>query len=113
QYTYDLLGNRTKVIDASNQTTTFVYNDIGQLIEVKDPIVESVTDKVVKITYDEVGNRLTYTDRLGEVTRYSYDKLNRLVKEEYVADKASAIKVYDQYGDLVSTSYGDSTYTYT
>lgn len=113
QYTYDLLGNRTKVIDASNQTTTFVYNDLGQLIEVKDPIVESGTDKVVKITYDEVGNRLNYTDRLGEVTRYSYDKLNRLVKEEYVADNVSADKVYDQYGDLVSTSYGDSTYTYT
>lgn len=113
QYTYDLLGNRTRVIDANNQTTVFVYNDLGQLIEVKDPIIEGGTDKVVSITYDEVGNRLTYTDRLGEVTRYSYDRLNRLVKEEYLTDNLSANKTYDQYGDLVSTSYGTSTYTYT
>lgn len=113
QYTYDLLGNRTRVIDANNQTTVFVYNDLGQLIEVKDPIIESGADKVVSITYDEVGNRLTYTDRLGEVTRYSYDRLNRLVKEEYLTDNLSANKTYDQYGDLVSTSYGTSTYTYT
>ncbi len=112
-YTYDLLGNRTSVTDAKNQKTTFVYNDLGRLTSVIDPIIESGSDKVVTITYDEVGNRLTYEDRLGEVTRYTYDNLNRLLEENYLADGIVATKTYDQYGDLVSTSYDGNTYTYT
>jgi RHS repeat-associated protein len=112
KFAYDLLGNRTQVIDARNQATQFVHDGLGRLTSVIDPIIESGTDKVISITYDELGNRLTYTDRLGEVTRYTYDRLNRLTHEEYVSDDISATKVYDQYGVLVSTSYDGITYTY-
>ena len=112
RFTYDLFGNKTSVIDALNQTTIYNYNGLGQLVSVVDPIIETPTDKTVSITYDELGNRLTYTDRLGEVTRYQYDKLNRATMEEYLADDITAIKVYNQYGDLIRSSYGDVTYSY-
>jgi len=113
QYRYDLQGNRTHVIDAEGQVTRFVYDDLGRLTQVIDPILEAPTDKRVDITYDRLGNRLTYTDRLGEVTHYHYDTLNRLVKEEYLTDAITAEKTFDQYGDMVSTRYGASTYSYT
>ena len=93
--------------------TTFVYDDLGRLTNVIDPIVEAGTDKVVSMSYDQLGNRLKYTDRLGESTHYTYDLLNRLVKEEYLTDSINAEKTYDQYGDMVSTSYVDSIYSYT
>ena len=113
RYTFDLQGNRTSIIDAKGQTTQFIYDDLGRLTTVIDPIIESGSDKVVSITYDEVGNRLSYTDRLGESTQYSYDKLNRLIQQNYLADGITAEKKYDQYGDMVSTSYAGNTYTYT
>ena len=112
QYTYDLQGNRTSVVDANGQSTQFIYDDLGRLITVVDPIIETGSDKVVSITYDEVGNRLSYTDRLGESTQYTYDKLNRLIQENYLADGITADKVYDQYGNMVSTSYAGNNYTY-
>lgn len=112
-YRYDLLGNRTRVTDAKNQVTEFIYDDLGRLTSVKDPIIESPTDKVVSITYDEFGNRLSYTDRLGEETRYTYDKMSRPLQENYLSDGITADKVYDQYGDMVSTSYNGNTYLYT
>lgn len=111
-YRYDLLGNRTRVMDAKSQVTEFIYDDLGRLTSVKDPIIESPADKVVSITYDELGNRLSYTDRLGEETRYTYDKMSRPLQENYLSDGITADKVYDQYGDMVSTSYNSNTYLY-
>ncbi|RYY73344.1 MAG: hypothetical protein EOO52_18255 [Gammaproteobacteria bacterium] len=112
RYTFDLLGNRTGVVDALNQTTKFNYNDLGLLTSIVDPIIESPSDKIVSFEYDELGNRLLYTDRLGRQTRSTYDKLNRLVKVDYLSDFKTASIAYDQYGDKVSTNIGGQVYSY-
>ncbi len=111
-YSYSLGGNLNKITDALGQVTEFKYNAYDQLTTVIDPIIEVGTDKVVSMTYDELGNRLTYTDRLGETTLYTYDHLNRIILEEYLEDNVTAQNVYDQYGDLVRTSYAGVEYIY-
>lgn len=111
-YSYDLLGNLTSVTDALNQTTSFIYDDLGRMIVTVDPIIEAPTDKTVTFTYDEAGNRLTMTDRLGETTRTTYDAASRATLVEYLADATNQTAVYDQYGDNVSISNGDVSYSY-
>ncbi|VVM79054.1 hypothetical protein PS664_02187 [Pseudomonas fluorescens] len=57
-------------------TTSYIYNEIGQLTSVTD-----AADKTESYTYDAVGNRKTLTNKNGAVWRYNYDNLNRLVEE--------------------------------
>ncbi len=114
-YTYDLLGNIISIIDAENHVTTFDYDDLGRLVTVRDPLVETPTDKVTAFTYDQAGNVLTKTKRSGAVTTYTYDNLNRLTRAQYTAPGATTITetfVYSLYGTKQSAANGDVTYTY-
>jgi YD repeat-containing protein len=61
---------------AQARTTTYVYDDIGQLTSVTD-----AANKTESYTYDSVGNRKTLTNKNGAVWNYTYDSLNRLVEE--------------------------------
>jgi YD repeat-containing protein len=51
EYRYDKVGNRTVITDARGLATTYVYNDLNQRIETRDP--------------------------LGNTTYYGYDALGR------------------------------------
>lgn len=114
RYTYDLLGNITKITDAEGQETVFVYDDLGRLTKSIDPLIESGTDKVDEILqYDEAGNILLSRDRSGRQRRHTYDRLNRLTRTEYLSDNTQDVWVYDDFGDLVTTSNADVTYAYT
>ncbi|OEC32750.1 YD repeat-containing protein [Pseudomonas cuatrocienegasensis] len=61
---------------AQPRTTSYLYNDAGQLIRTTD-----AAGKVESYTYDAVGNRKTLTNKNGHVWTYNYDSLNRLVEE--------------------------------
>ena len=37
-YTYDLLGDITSITDANGNVTWFDYDDLGRLIDVRDPL---------------------------------------------------------------------------
>nr|VFK56049.1 MAG: RHS repeat-associated core domain-containing protein [Candidatus Kentron sp. TUN] len=116
RYQYDLLGNLTAITDAEGRTTTFVYDDLGRLIQTIDPLVETPSDKTVTLTHDQMGNVLTRTDREGQTIHYTYDAANRLVLTQYLADgmaDAWETRQYDHYGNLVNLSNGEITYTYT
>jgi RHS repeat-associated protein len=111
--TYDLLGELTSVTDEAGNTTTMVYDDLGRVIQVKDPLVETPVDKVTSYTYDQASNVLTKTDRNGNVTRYTYDNLNRLRLTEFLADGTSETHDYNDAGDLYSEANQAVTNTYT
>ncbi|MCL1884475.1 MAG: hypothetical protein FWF81_12100, partial [Defluviitaleaceae bacterium] len=75
-FTYDLAGNilTQRVGDA---TTTFTYNNRGQLTRTTDALNQLET-----FTYDANGLLLTKTDRTHTVFRMTYDGMGRLVRNE-------------------------------
>jgi RHS repeat-associated protein len=99
RYQYDAVGNRTKVIDANNQTITYTYDALDRNTQI------DYGTSVVTFEYDQVGNRKVMTDSLG-VTRYVYDELNRL---KQVTDPFTGTVQYryDPVGNRTQTIYPD------
>ncbi len=88
--------------NAQGLTTTYVYDDIGQLSSVTD-----AANKTESYTYDAVGNRKTLTNKNGAVWNYTYDNLNRLKEEITPAITVASISntgvVSTQVRSLVTT----------
>ncbi|MCG8408431.1 MAG: DUF6531 domain-containing protein [Phycisphaerales bacterium] len=79
--TYDENGNvKSRSTAITNQTLQYIYDRANRLKEVRDPIVETPTDKVTTYGYDANGNQTSMVDRLGIETAFKYDKLNRLIE---------------------------------
>ncbi len=73
-YTYDKNGNRTKVVDLSNNTTNYLYDTLNQLTT-----EQRLGSTPYKYTYwyDSVGNRTTMIYN-NTTTHYTYNNLNQL-----------------------------------
>ena len=56
-FRYDLLGNRTRVTDDKGRTN-FTYDNLGRLVTIADPLIESPKDNVTRFTYHQAGNVL-------------------------------------------------------
>lgn len=76
---YDDVGNVIAQVNAREQTTDFLYNDLNQRTEQLD--AESCVSGRCRQswTYDTEGNTLTHTDRRGILSVSAYDKENRLL----------------------------------
>ncbi|MCL2409147.1 MAG: peptidoglycan DD-metalloendopeptidase family protein [Oscillospiraceae bacterium] len=109
EYTYDLAGNiLTKRVGGA--TTTYTYNNRGQLTQIRDALGQIET-----FTYDQNGLLLTRTDRNGTQFRMTYDTLGRLVRED--ATRNGAVVNHRAYifhgtGALFSETNGSHTITY-
>lgn len=116
KYTYDYLGNQTSITDAENHTTYFDYDDLGRLVKIRDPLIESPSDKIVALVYDEAGNLLTRTLRSGKKASYTYDSLNRAVQADYFEPSTGTTLTektsYDLYGNVYTLSNPNLTYTF-
>jgi YD repeat-containing protein len=78
-YTLDVMGNRTQeqIRDAANtlvQTHSRVFNALNQLYQDIGAVNQTTT-----YTYDNDGNVQTITDPLNRLSSNSYDALNRLI----------------------------------
>lgn len=85
-----------QITDALNKSYMMTYDNLGNLIEIKDPLghrttrtfrqygqIASITDALTQTTaydYDNRGNATSITDPLGNTTRFEYDILNRVSK---------------------------------
>jgi RHS repeat-associated protein len=77
---YDDDGSVKEEIDALDNATRFLYDELGQTLEVTAPDPDGPTGEPAPITsyaYDAAGQLKTVTDALGRVTRYFYDELGR------------------------------------
>ena len=73
EYTYDKRGRVLTVKDALGKTTTSLYDSLGRLRRVTDPLNYSQN-----FNYNAVGNRTVFADARGNVTTYNYNQLGWL-----------------------------------
>ena len=93
-YTWNILGNLTRIQDAENNVRNFTYDTEGRLLKQEDLHKPSdTTFGVYQYTYDALGNLLTKTDPTGDVFTYHYDALSRPASESDGTDQANY--VYD------------------
>ena len=109
--TYDEYGVPTSITDFDGNTTTFVLDDHGNVLEEEQP---GGVDQ--EWTYNSAGQVLTYTDGNGATTTYTYNDLGRLTEIEEPGAGSPTIEYgYDSAGDVTSVTdeVGDTvTYTY-
>jgi RHS repeat-associated protein len=95
---YNDLGKLDHSVDPNGQTTTYFYDERGQLIETRTP------DQLSTHTgYDALGRQLTTTDKGGKVTRFTYDGLGRLVTT-LRPDGSTTTSTYDDAGQLQTST---------
>ena len=100
RYTYDILGNRTSVIEGKDKVTQYEYDAKSQLVKVMQGM------NVTEYVYDSVGNRTSVTIN-GVKEEYITGRDNRLLK----AGKAEFN--YDADGNIVTRTQGDGkSYSY-
>ena len=102
EYTYDLAGNvLTKRVGGA--TTTFTYNNRGQLTRTTDALGQQET-----LTYDANGLPLTRTDRNGTLFRNTYDNMGRLVREEAVQNGVVTMHSAFAFTDTGAMRFSDT-----
>jgi YD repeat-containing protein len=84
-------ANREVVTNRRGFTTTYVYDNAGNVTEQIDAL-----GHVTRYTYDANGNETSVTDPLGNVTRRTFDGKNRQLTET------------DPLGNVTRTTYQTS-----
>ena len=65
----------TSRTDANDNLTTFIYDDKGNLLEMKDPY-----NKTITMAYDSYGQIVQSTDKNGNITAYEYNSTGGITK---------------------------------
>lgn len=123
-YTYDLLGNLTKVIDALGNRTTMRYDSLSRKLALSDPDMStngtSTCGDLTALSpagtypwyaapcwnyqYDAGGNLTRQTDAKSQHLWFRYDGLNRRTQKDYTTQKAAGSgDVRYIYDDTVNT----------
>jgi RHS repeat-associated protein len=118
-YTYSVLNNLTQVIQGA-QTRTFVYSSLSRLTSAINPESGTTTYQ-----YDNNGNMLSKSDARPVTTTITYDVLNRPKTKTYSCNTPSVSYVYDNQplpsgspagfnrgfavGRLVAVNYGNNS----
>jgi RHS repeat-associated protein len=77
-FSYDLLGRRTKSVDALGNQTVVSYDSIGRALQKSDP-----DQGLWRYGYDAVGRITSETDALNATTTVAYDVLGRATRRTY------------------------------
>jgi YD repeat-containing protein len=88
-------------MDARNKTTTYTYNEMDKIVEVKDPM-----GNITRYSYGATRNLLSVTDAKSQTIRYEYDERGRIKK---MTDQLGKIKTYNYYtGAEITPLTGDN-----
>lgn len=89
-YGYGAGERVTRVTDPNGNATTYVYDDLGDLLSETSPDAGTTT-----YAYDAAGNVRSRTDAERQTTTYRYDADNRILAAAY-ADGTAAVYDYDK-----------------
>jgi RHS repeat-associated protein len=98
-YTYDAVGNRTRVLELTGHRMTFSYDNTNQLVREQRSDVIADFNWDYTHTYDGVGNRTVWSDPTSD-TNYAYDAANQVTADSYVTPYT-----YDGAGNLRGATY--------
>lgn len=108
---YDKAGFKVTQTDGTGNTTTFKYNQLGQLRETVLPGDDSIAVGHINYQYDTMGRLMLQRDSEGTETLNSYDRLGRLIaKTEQGESATSPVTIryaYDIKGNVVSKTDGE------
>jgi YD repeat-containing protein len=108
--TYDEgdLTSQTQTVAGRDLTTTYTYNDYGQVLTATDPL-----GHVTRFTYDAYGKPQTSTDALGNTTSFQYDDHGNLLS---TTSPTGVTTTYTYFAngnvESVTTPNGSTLYTY-
>ena len=101
---FDLLGRKVQTLDAAGNTTTFAYDERGNLHQTTPP--DGVPNAPVDYTYDALNRRIATTQARGtadEVSAHTaYDELGR-VSAELDFKGIATLHYYDAVGHQIMT----------
>ena len=109
QITLDGVGNRTKLIDPDNNSTTWLFDALNR------PTSETNALGTTSWTYDASSDVTSITDADGRVRDFSYDNLHRLTAEQWMSGNtvvATMSYAYDPADELTSASDPNSAYAF-
>ena len=86
----------TSITDSKGRVTNYVYDSIGRLIKIIDPINGEIT-----YTYDSRGRLTSVTDSIGNTTSYQYDSLGRVIKTDS-PDTGITTYTYNSVGNILT-----------
>ena len=113
EYTYDEWGNRNKIKDRNGNTTSFVYDQRGNLLTKTSP---TPFNYQISYTYDSKDNLLTANSSGGASTINRYDENDNLVQVTQRIDdtrNSNLSMSYNSHGQLISkTDAQNKTTTY-
>lgn len=92
------LPGKTEVQDSHGATTTYEYNNAGQVTSVKSPLGAEET-----FAFNQEGKLISHTDANGITAKRTYDALGRFVKVEF-PDGTSARLEYDDEHRVVAVT---------
>jgi len=104
-YTYNSVGNRTQVVEATGATVTWTYDPTYQLTNEQRSGTNSYN---ITYTYDGVGNR-TLMLNSGAPTTYTYNAADELATSQTSAGVTTS--TYDGSGNLLTSLAPGSQWT--
>ncbi|HKP95220.1 MAG TPA: DUF6531 domain-containing protein [Fibrobacteria bacterium] len=111
RYEYDAAGNLTARINGENELTTYKYDGLDRLIEIKD-----VLGGLTGFEYDGMGRRIRASYPNGTRTETRYDASGRVAELTHFNGAGTVLDrfqyAYDGIGNLLSERTPQGVYTY-
>jgi RHS repeat-associated protein len=109
-YSYDLVGNKTKVEELGDRSVSFDYDELYRLT--KEAIVDPVRgNRTIEYGYDAVGNRLLKKDTaVGDIV-YRYNQ-NDWLLDESMGNVVTTAYSYDNNGNTKTRTVGTEITNY-
>jgi YD repeat-containing protein len=103
QYAYDEVGNRIRITNGENETTTYFYDALSNVVLTRRPLDAAVQGGLAfeyRSFYDANGKKVREESRLGDYQTWKYDSFGRLVETRDLGGVTTTSE-YDSLGRLI------------